>query len=482
MIDGSGFSTIYGLIVLTATLSDNTISGPVEVYLSINDPGNLQRLENGTMTNGVFTTTIQPLPSLGGLYQIKIYWQGNDQYNGVFSNVVSETVVAPPTPTASTSSAPVITWPLNLWCLQWDQNTPYFTNAKDIAESGSTFGMNVPAGESLMNKIITERTFDASSLDVKVHFKIVNPQNEPNYAIFLYAKNSGFIQELDWESDSAGGQHATYYYNQPDSNNPKYTLVPLLYPWNKTSQYYDFNTLEFKLEPTQVTVLINGNVVSCNPFSPSSFKVNPAGEFNPSLGGFDAPNIQLLFETTQGQPSGIHTKTATTNSALIVDSVTTSCVGSLSWTVGSPANIMVTAPDGSRVGYDATSGATVNEIQDAVYSGPGTEPQNITIPNPSSGNYSYNLFGTGSGNYTVTVQSVAYGGSSIDTKVVTGTISPGASISKSFALDQNGTMSTPKNSTVPEFPWGAIAAMPVMLTTSFCLFVFSKRRTKKTIG
>lgn len=56
---------------------------------------------------------------------------------------------------------------------------------------------------------------------------------------------------------------------------------------------------------------------------------------------------------------------------------------------------------------------------------PGTEPQNITILNKSTGNYSFTPIGTGTGKYTVTVKSVAFGGSAIETKVVTGTISPG---------------------------------------------------------
>jgi hypothetical protein len=74
---------------------------------------------------------------------------------------------------------------------------------------------------------------------------------------------------------------------------------------------------------------------------------------------------------------------------------------------------------------------------------------------------------------------VSYDGSSIDTKVVTGTISPGDSINNSVALHQDGTMKVPTNSLVPEFPWGPIAVLPVVLATFFALVIFSKRVAKK---
>jgi len=70
----------------------------------------------------------------------------------------------------------------------------------------------------------------------------------------------------------------------------------------------------------------------------------------------------------------------------------------------SPVNILVTAPDGLRVGFDPGTGEIVQEIQGAEYSGPATEPQTIIIPNPTIGTYDVILVGTATGNYTLTLE------------------------------------------------------------------------------
>ena len=75
----------------------------------------------------------------------------------------------------------------------------------------------------------------------------------------------------------------------------------------------------------------------------------------------------------------------------------------------SPVNLMITAPDGLRVGYDPATGSVVNEIAGATYSGPGTEPQEIFIPNAIFGTYQVSTFGTATGSYTITVESIANG-------------------------------------------------------------------------
>jgi hypothetical protein len=75
----------------------------------------------------------------------------------------------------------------------------------------------------------------------------------------------------------------------------------------------------------------------------------------------------------------------------------------------SPTNILVTAPNGLRVGYDAETETVVNEIPGATYSGPDTQPQEIFIPNPLLGNYTVQAFGTGTGSYTITLESTANG-------------------------------------------------------------------------
>jgi len=72
-----------------------------------------------------------------------------------------------------------------------------------------------------------------------------------------------------------------------------------------------------------------------------------------------------------------------------------------------PANLCVTDPQGLHVGFDPSTGQAVNEISGAVYSGPGSEPQVIAIPDPLDGNYEVLLIGTATGNYSVTTEFVA---------------------------------------------------------------------------
>ncbi|MFY9462322.1 MAG: PQQ-binding-like beta-propeller repeat protein [Candidatus Sungiibacteriota bacterium] len=67
----------------------------------------------------------------------------------------------------------------------------------------------------------------------------------------------------------------------------------------------------------------------------------------------------------------------------------------------SPIDILVTAPDGKRIGKDFATGQEVNEIDGAFYTGFNTPNENISIPNPLDGEYKVKTQGTGSGSYTV---------------------------------------------------------------------------------
>ena len=69
--------------------------------------------------------------------------------------------------------------------------------------------------------------------------------------------------------------------------------------------------------------------------------------------------------------------------------------------IESPVDALITAPDGRRVGFDFATGEVVNEIPGATYSGPGTEPQVIIIPDGLEGDYTIQLVGTTSGEYTM---------------------------------------------------------------------------------
>lgn len=151
----------------------------------------------------------------------------------------------------------------------------------------------------------------------------------------------------------------------------------------------------------------------------------------------------------------------------------------LKFTLGSPANILVTAPNGLRVGYDSATGTVVNEISGATYTGPGTEPQEITIPNPLPGAYIIDIIGTGSGPYTITVKSVAPDGSTIDTVTFTGTTSPGETSRATTQLFENGEIIQPVFNVIPEVPLGTILTSATMIIGLATYFTLPKLRKKK---
>lgn len=67
----------------------------------------------------------------------------------------------------------------------------------------------------------------------------------------------------------------------------------------------------------------------------------------------------------------------------------------------SPADFMVVAPDGRRIGKDPTTNAEMNEIPNSFYSGFHTDTEFVAIPNVLDGEYKILIQGTGSGEYTI---------------------------------------------------------------------------------
>lgn len=67
----------------------------------------------------------------------------------------------------------------------------------------------------------------------------------------------------------------------------------------------------------------------------------------------------------------------------------------------SPVDIQITAPDGKRIGRDINTGALLNEMPEAVYSGPDAEHEFVLILDPLPGTYAVQTVGTGSGSYTI---------------------------------------------------------------------------------
>lgn len=67
----------------------------------------------------------------------------------------------------------------------------------------------------------------------------------------------------------------------------------------------------------------------------------------------------------------------------------------------SPVDVLVTAPDGLKIGKDFSTGQEINQINGAYYSGSATPDENIFIPNPEDGKYIVTTQGTAPGNYHV---------------------------------------------------------------------------------
>lgn len=67
----------------------------------------------------------------------------------------------------------------------------------------------------------------------------------------------------------------------------------------------------------------------------------------------------------------------------------------------SPIDMQITAPDGKHIGKDFSTGNTINEIPNALYSGPDAEHEYAIILDPLPGQYKVQTIGTGSGPYTI---------------------------------------------------------------------------------
>ncbi|MFA5125207.1 MAG: hypothetical protein WC473_05315 [Patescibacteria group bacterium] len=73
----------------------------------------------------------------------------------------------------------------------------------------------------------------------------------------------------------------------------------------------------------------------------------------------------------------------------------------------SPADFLIVAPDGKRLGYDVQANQDVLEIPGAYYSGTMSGPEYAIIPEPLAGDYQVKLFGTGNGEYRLSASFIS---------------------------------------------------------------------------
>lgn len=151
----------------------------------------------------------------------------------------------------------------------------------------------------------------------------------------------------------------------------------------------------------------------------------------------------------------------------------------LNITADSPVNILVQTPDGSLVGYDSGTGDILLEIDGSTYTGPWSEPQNIVIPNPHSGIYTIRVVGTGTGEYTLTVQVVGPSEAIIDTEIWSHTTCLGEIDLVAFQLNPDGTITNPTFSVIPEVPLGTIVASAAMIIALVAYVAMPRWRRKQ---
>src|SRR6266853_6931426 len=94
-------------------------------------------------------------------------------------------------------------------------------------------------------------------------------------------------------------------------------------------------------------------------------------------------------------------------------------------TLNSPANLLVTDPQGRRTGYDSVGGQTLLEIPGSQFSGPGTEPQSLSIADATNGNYTIQVVGTSNGVFHLDIHASGQDAGLTQTRVAGSTV-PGA--------------------------------------------------------
>jgi len=153
-------------------------------------------------------------------------------------------------------------------------------------------------------------------------------------------------------------------------------------------------------------------------------------------------------------------------------------------------NLYVTDPINRHIGTHPATGRLVNEIPEAFYSGPGSEPQCIIIPNPLDGVYDIRLIGTNTENYTLVVELSTL--EKTTTHTYTGEITAGETL-VSKAIISEGEMASSQPSPSPTPPVGGIsipvnklallapyiALASTILIATAATTIYAKRRKKK---
>jgi hypothetical protein len=153
-------------------------------------------------------------------------------------------------------------------------------------------------------------------------------------------------------------------------------------------------------------------------------------------------------------------------------------------TLFSPIDVKITAPDGKEIGKDFSSTAVLNQIPNAVYSGPIGEHEYVLITDPLPGQYKVETIGTGSGAYTVAAGRIDQ--ATTTASIVSGTTTVNQIISNTLFVSSTSTVITlipPTATTTPSFPPVATSTpTTTALTADSCVTDIAAAYKAKWIG
>ncbi|HTD18114.1 MAG TPA: hypothetical protein VK667_01145, partial [Ktedonobacteraceae bacterium] len=143
-------------------------------------------------------------------------------------------------------------------------------------------------------------------------------------------------------------------------------------------------------------------------------------------------------------------------------------------TANSPVQLLLTDQEGRSVGVEPVvdpdlgsqgdaqvAQRIVANIPGSQYTGPVSEPQEISIGLPNPGTYNLDVRGTGSGQFTITVETFDENGNIISHNTKTGQASPGSLTREELTVQTGGTPPAPPGSFNDPSNNGAITLCPV---------------------
>jgi len=144
----------------------------------------------------------------------------------------------------------------------------------------------------------------------------------------------------------------------------------------------------------------------------------------------------------------------------------TDTIPSIAFELQSPAYLYVTDPEGNHIGLDPVANKPVNDVIEAIYTGPETEPQIIWIPNAINGTYEILLIGNAAGIYNLTV--------GVSSLLKTNTTSEHGTITTDQTIIYFATLSGNDVIVIPEFP--SFLILPLFMIATLLAVIVCKRK------